>query len=851
MKRFIILLVFNILGIFVAAQENRIYADSLFSTYYHQKVTLFREMPKRTNEVIFIGNSITEGGQWTELFNDLNVLNRGISGDITAGVIHRLDEIYTRKPSKVFLLIGINDLSKGISNDSIVKNILFICQLLHRKSPSTKIFVQSLLPVNNHFSKFKTHTSKAREIKQVNKALLDSAYQNYYEYIDLYNHFIDSNEELKNEYTNDGLHLLAPAYLKWKELIFNKVYEIPSLIPSPKKVDWIEGSFSLSDCSGIVVENDNQLNAANYIKTQLEIKGSKISIIKKPVVGKKYIYLKWVNSSTLSYYALNVNNDQIELKGSDLDGLYYGTQTMMQLVSGQNIKSCIIEDHPAFNWRGYMVDVGRNYQSVNQILQQIDIMSKYKLNVFHFHLTEDIAWRIYSNQYPSLTNRHNMLRNQGMYYSIADVKKINDYCKVRHIKLLIEIDMPGHSAAFKRALGVDMQSVEGVAICKNILTELCDNIDFEYIHIGGDEVEYKYKNFLNEMIDLLHQKGKKVVAWSPGGEVKKGTMLQMWNGKSVPKNGYPAIDSRHLYLNHLDPLEGVVSVFNHKVDDVIVGDSMHPGATLCNWHDRNVNQEADLINMNAVYPIMLAFAERTWKGGGWDNFKSDFGKPGTDRYDAFVEFENRLLVHQGAYFNKLSFPYVKQSNIEWRLTGPYNNNGNTLMQFEPEDNKILLKQDTSSGINLYGGTIILRHFWDKMIGAHLKNQSENTTWYASRTIFSPVDTIVNCWIGFNNYSRSTATMPPPIGLWDHKNSKVWVNGVAIDPPSWRSAAKQVNLETPLIDEGYEYRSPTQVHLKKGNNTILIKCPITTFIGKDWQYPVKWMFTFVLLDKIVQ
>ena len=173
------------------------------------------------------------------------------------------------------------------------------------------------------------------------------------------------------------------------------------------------------------------------------------------------------------------------------------------------------------------------------------------------------------------------------------------------------------------------------------------------------------------------------------------------------------------------------------------------------------------------------------------------------------------------------------------------------MQFEPEQDKLLSTQNKISDTSLYGGTIILRHFWDPMIGAHLKNQSQNTTWYASRTIFSPVDTIVNCWIDFNNYSRSTATIPPQIGSWDHKNSQVWLNGVPISPPKWRSSSKQVNLETPLIDEGYAYRSPTIVHLKKGNNVLLVKCPVSSFIGKDWQNPIKWMFTFVILDKIVQ
>jgi len=848
MRKYYLLIALQFFFTSLLSQEKFVFADSVFPTYYHQRLSLFKKMPKKENEIIFIGNSITEGGQWTELFDDFNVLNRGISGDITAGVINRLFEIYSRKPSKVFLLIGINDLAKGITSDSIVKNTLIICKLLHKQSPNTKIFVQSILTVNDQFGKFITHTNKGEAIKKVNSALRDSAYENEYEYIDLYNHFIDEKEKLKANYTNDGLHLLAPAYLKWKELIFNKVYNIPSLIPMPNKVIWTKGSFSLTECSGIVIKDEEQLKDAIYLQKQLNKKGFKFPLVKKQVAGGKYIILRSNKAVLTNGYKLNITEDQILISFSDFDGLFYGIQTLLQLQLNQTIKSCQIEDQPAFNWRGYMIDVGRNYQSISQIFQQIDIMSKYKLNVFHLHLTEDIAWRLYSNKYPILTSKKHMLRNKGKYYSPRDLNKINQYCKTRHIKLVIEVDMPGHSAAFKRALGVDMQSKEGMIICKNILQEICDQINVEYIHIGGDEVAYTNKNFLNEMIALLKKNGKKAIAWNPGGNVKAGTILQLWNGKSLPQKEYPSIDSRHLYINHFDPLEGVVTVFNHKMVDVVIGDSNHLGATLCNWHDRNVKQETDLINMNGVYPIMLTFAERIWKGGGWKNFISDFGKPGSDRYDAFVEYENRLLIHQEKYFKNKPFLYVQQSNVEWNLMGPYDNYGNTLEQFEPEEKTNLFTSTFTKNLTVFGGTIILRHFWDPMIDAHLNNQKHQTTWYASRTIFSPVDTIVSCWIGFNNYSRSTATAPPPNGYWDDKNSKIWVNGIEINPPTWSSAGKQINLETPLIDEGYEYRSPTKVHFKKGNNLVLIKSPVNTFRGKDWQNPIKWMFTFVVNNK---
>ena len=130
-----------------------------------------------------------------------------------------------------------------------------------------------------------------------------------------------------------------------------------------------------------------------------------------------------------------------------------------------------------------------------------------------------------------------------------------------------------------------------------------------------------------------------------------------------------------------------------------------------------------------------------------------------------------------------------------------------------------------------------------MIGSHLEKFSENTTWYATRKIWSAVDTEVNYWIDFNNLSRNTNADSPPAGQWDKKGSKVWVNGIEINPPQWQRAGAKGHSEIPLTDEGYAYRTPTCIRLNKGWNTVLIKAPVSTFKGES-QNPVKWMFTFV-------
>ena len=109
------------------------YPDSIFNTYYHQRYSLFKSMPNANatisnaaasvskRDIIFLGNSINDGSEWYELFNDIRIKNRGISGDMTPGILHRLKEVTNRKPAKVFLMIGINDLGRGVSPDSVVK----------------------------------------------------------------------------------------------------------------------------------------------------------------------------------------------------------------------------------------------------------------------------------------------------------------------------------------------------------------------------------------------------------------------------------------------------------------------------------------------------------------------------------------------------------------------------------------------------------------------------------------------------------------------------------------------------------------------------------------------------------
>jgi hypothetical protein len=249
--------------------------------------------------------------------------------------------------------------------------------------------------------------------------------------------------------------------------------------------------------------------------------------------------------------------------------------------------------------------------------------------------------------------------------------------------------------------------------------------------------------------------------------------------------------------------------------------------------------------MNPVYPAMLAFAERSWCGGGGHTVTTEIGAPASPEAKAFAAFEKRLMDQRNLYFRELPFPYQPQSELVWKMYGPYANHGKLTAQFSPEQDTV--KQEDPALMRV-GGTIILRHWWFPLITGAIAAPQENTTWYAATRLYASEDEARNCWIGFNNLSRSTATIGPVRGSWDNRYSAVWVNGQPIPPPDWQQAGKKIDLEVPLVDEGYEYREPTRIFLHKGWNSVLVKLPVGSFQGSDWQNPVKWMFTFLPLQE---
>ncbi len=189
--------------------------------YYPQRVAYFETEPVIPGKIIFLGNSITQIGDWKKLLNDSTVINRGIAGDITFGVLKRLDDVIRRQPSKLFILIGINDIGKDIPDAVIADNIRKIIGRVQAGSPSTSIYVQSLLPVNPTVPNFPQHYDKQEHVVNANKLIKQVAEETHCTYVNIHDLFTDKEDKLDAKYTTDGLHLtpVGGGYQKWVDYL--------------------------------------------------------------------------------------------------------------------------------------------------------------------------------------------------------------------------------------------------------------------------------------------------------------------------------------------------------------------------------------------------------------------------------------------------------------------------------------------------------------------------------------------------------------------------------------------------------------------------------------------------------
>lgn len=363
------------------------------------------------------------------------------------------------------------------------------------------------------------------------------------------------------------------------------------VIPSPVTYQTIEGYFSIGSSLGInpdfLPENVKQVLIDRLVNDfQIRVVFS---------ASDENVTFKKMFNTPEDFYSINVA-DKITINYSSDRSCFYAITSLMQLIEGVEgeyyINNCFLQDYPKFQWRGLHLDVSRHFFTVDEVKRYIDLMSLYKLNTFHWHLTDDQGWRIEIKKYPKLTGvgawrdstvndhyttdpRTYTVEKYGGYYTQEEIKDVVDYAAKRYITVVPEIEMPGHSRAALSAypefsctgepLGVPgLWGVYDDIFCthessidflKDILDEVIGLFPSEYIHIGGDEApktrwkkckkcqavirenglkdEHELQSyFIGEIDEYLNSKGRKIIGWDEilEGGLTPNAAVMSWRG---------------------------------------------------------------------------------------------------------------------------------------------------------------------------------------------------------------------------------------------------------------------------------------------------------------------------------
>lgn len=552
-------------------------------------------------------------------------------------------------------------------------------------------------------------------------------------------------------------------------------------------------------------------------------------------------------------YRLRIAEGSIVIEAQAPAGAFHAIQTLRQLLpsGGGKVANVTITDWPALRLRGHMHDTGRNFQEVDLLKKQIEIWSRYKLNAFHFHFTDNPGWRLESKLYPELQSDKSFTRKPGKFYTQEEFRDLVKFCVQRHITLIPELDVPGHSLAFQRTYGLKKMDSPGVRErMANLIDELCRLAPasvMPYIHLGTDEVkehEHVPNDWIEGWVAVARKHGRQVIGWNHGIRTRsgEGMVQQLWAGHSRPWPDRPYIDSQNsFYINHVDPFE-MLPAFAYQQPCRWGSEDSKLGAIVCTWHDDNARSGEDVVLMNAVHPGTLLFSDNAWRGREKNEGDHWTRLPARNdpRFALAKDLEDRLLAQRDRYFAAEPFPYVRQTDIEWRLIGPFDNKGNRNAAFAPETEGVKPSYEVDGKTwtwwadPVVGATTYPYHFW---FPSHLK-QNKGTV-YAFTRIWSPADQEVGAWIGFNAWSRSAGRKrgggTPAQGQWSRDGDKIWVNGAELPGPKW-AQPNVSDEETPLVDDDYFYRPASRIQLRKGWNTVLVKAPQVN----SW----KWVFTFI-------
>lgn len=354
------------------------------------------------------------------------------------------------------------------------------------------------------------------------------------------------------------------------------------LVPLPRSVQTSAGAYALPATLRIYAQTPDELNVAGLLREQLALLGKTATLTTSAATAQ--IRLASAPAGTpAEAYQLTVDKSGVRIAAASGAGLFYGAQTLLQLLPARpsggaaSVPFVRVQDQPAFGWRGGHLDVSRHFFPVSFVKKYIDFIAAYKLNTFHWHLTDDQGWRIEIKKYPKLTEisafrKETLIGSQpllktpadfkydgtpyGGFYTQAQIREVVAYAQRRYVTVVPEIEMPGHSVAILAAYpelacrpgpytpwtmwGVNEDIVcpseASIQFFENVLAEVSQLFPGRYVHIGGDEAPktrwkesalvqdiMKRENFTNveqvqgwfnrRIEQFLASKGKKLIGW--------------------------------------------------------------------------------------------------------------------------------------------------------------------------------------------------------------------------------------------------------------------------------------------------------------------------------------------------
>jgi len=534
-------------------------------------------------------------------------------------------------------------------------------------------------------------------------------------------------------------------------------------------------------------------------------------------------------------YRLEIATNGVTIVAPSRLGELHARTTLGQLerLADGKVPVCTVVDWPRFRWRGCMLDTARNYLTLGALKDVIDMMAAYKLNLFHWHFTEDNGWRLESKRHPELQAPQAFYdtfcaRGGCKFYTHEEFREIVRYAAERGVTVMPEFDVPGHCLAFRRAIGRNNMADPLVeTTVADLIDELCSLVPPElmpFVHLGGDEVWQPHEKCAEGAYDRWAQKvnarGRTVMIWNPEQKTSVSNHIQMIWSSAKPEGDAPCIDAAKMYIEEYDPFSLLPAVIALSPCSWDVPDSRKLGAVFAGWHDSAAGADGDItIRNQCVMPSCVLFGELYWRGGGKQDFDYRIRLPETDdpRFAQAVDLERRVVAQRDKVLRglKRAFPFLAQTQMRWRLSRP--------------DGTVVAPEVRQATI----------YFHPTLKPSKAFVPETNGTVVAETWIKAPNDMNVGAWIGFTAYDRdhgrSRSAPLPKLGQWNIFDAKAELNGEPIAPPVWRNPGADrgkytlVYCWSELTDRAFENeeyftRPPTPIRLKAGWNHVKLTVP---------------------------